>query len=266
MKEENKSDPENEIVGVIPAAGFATRISPIPCSKEIYPVALLEDEDQVVRPRVAASYLLESMHRAGIGEAYMIIRRGKWDIPQFFGTGFSNQPRLAYLSTGATAGAPFTVDVAYPFIKNKTVAFGFPDIMMKPLTVFRSLLKRHMKTHADITLALFKANDPSKADMVKVDEENRVLELEVKPENTTLIYSWMAAVWSPDFTEFMHACLKKNSAGENRELFIGNVIQQAMREKQQVQSVVFSEGSCLDIGTREGLHSIEQWIKKNDKM
>lgn len=266
MGKENKTILPNDLVGVIPAAGFASRISPIPCSKEIYPVAFLKNEGQAVRPRVAASYLLENMHKAGIKKAYVIIRKGKWDIPQFFGTGFSNQPRLAYLPTGATAGAPFTVDVAYPFIKSKTVAFGFPDIMMKPGTVFQSLYSKHVKNMADITLALFKANDPSKADMVKVGKNNRVLELEIKPDNTTLSYSWMAAVWSPEFTEFLNAYLKRNSIAEGGELFIGNVIQQAISEKLEVLSVVFPGGSCLDIGTREGLSSVEEWIKKNDKI
>jgi glucose-1-phosphate thymidylyltransferase len=265
MKTEKNALSENDVVGVIPAAGFASRISPIPCSKEIYPVAFTENGSQDNNgPKVVASYLLENMYRAGVENAYMIIRKEKWDIPQFFGTGYSSQPKLAYLSVGATAGAPYTIDEAYSFVKDKTVVFGFPDIMMKPDTVFQTLLKNQRETQADITLALFKVNDPAKADMVKLGEKNRVLKLEVKPQNTTLVHSWMAAVWNPDFTEFMHAYLQEYSAVEKGELFIGNVIQQALKEELQVQSVVFTEGACLDIGTKEGLDSIEEWIEKND--
>ena len=49
-----------EFIGVVPAAGQAVRISPIPCSKEIYPIGFSATSPEgTVHPKVAGQYLLE---------------------------------------------------------------------------------------------------------------------------------------------------------------------------------------------------------------
>ncbi|MEO1372855.1 MAG: dTDP-glucose pyrophosphorylase, partial [Cyanobacteria bacterium J06635_10] len=72
------------LIGLIPAGGKATRISPLPLSKELYPVGFREDGDnnnQInhqnnnknnLRPKVVSHYLLEKMQLAGIDKAYFI--------------------------------------------------------------------------------------------------------------------------------------------------------------------------------------------------
>jgi len=73
---------EYEIVGIIPAAGNATRLSPIPCSKEIFPVSFSEDRSQgEAKIEVAVSHLLESYSLADANQIYMIIQKGKWIFP-----------------------------------------------------------------------------------------------------------------------------------------------------------------------------------------
>ena len=48
----NVSAQAKEIIGVVPAAGQAVRISPAPCSKEIYPIGLGDSSsDGVARPK-----------------------------------------------------------------------------------------------------------------------------------------------------------------------------------------------------------------------
>ena len=75
-----------KIVGIVPAAGQAARISPLPCSKELYPIALRRDESGA-RPKVVSHYVFERMRLAGIRKAYLILRQGKWDIPAYFNDG-----------------------------------------------------------------------------------------------------------------------------------------------------------------------------------
>ena len=58
---------ENDFVAVIPAAGRGTRISPSPCSKEIYPVGW-QTINGKKKPKVISQYLLESLRSAGISE------------------------------------------------------------------------------------------------------------------------------------------------------------------------------------------------------
>ena len=71
-----------EVIGLLPAGGEAKRIAPLPCSKELFPIGFRPVGEQgELRPKVACHYLLEKMSLAGIGKVYIILRKGKWDIP-----------------------------------------------------------------------------------------------------------------------------------------------------------------------------------------
>ncbi|MDZ7693124.1 MAG: hypothetical protein U5K69_18720 [Balneolaceae bacterium] len=73
-------------VGLIPAAGYTSRIAPIPCSKEIYPIGFhCLKTVETPRPKVISSYLMESFGQTGADHNYIIIRDGKWNIPEYFG-------------------------------------------------------------------------------------------------------------------------------------------------------------------------------------
>ena len=68
---------EKEVIGLIPAAGLATRLAPLPCSKELYPVGFWSEySGQQVHPKAVWQYLLEKMRLAGISKAYFILRQG----------------------------------------------------------------------------------------------------------------------------------------------------------------------------------------------
>ena len=43
---------------------------------------------------------------------------------------------LGYLMTDLPFGVPFTVDSAFPFLEDKRVLFGFPDIILQPDDVY----------------------------------------------------------------------------------------------------------------------------------
>lgn len=247
---------QNEIVGVIPAAGFAKRISPLPCSKEIYPVGFSGSEQQEdSRPRVISSYLLESMQAAGIEKTFMIIREGKWDIPAYFCKQNMLDMQFAYVVTGITESTAHTTDHAYPFVKDNIVAFGFPDILIKPQNVFQKLLKKQQGEDADVVLGLFKVDDYRKVDMVEIDEKNRVKNIIIKPQKTELTFTWMMAVWTPVFTSFMHNMLTEdlNNPNRRRELYMGDIVQRAIDTGLNVCSVTFPNGRYLDIGTPDDL-------------
>lgn len=61
---------EQEVIGLLPAAGQATRIAPLPGSKELYPIGFRSVEGGSLRPKVVCHYLLEKMRLAGIRKAY----------------------------------------------------------------------------------------------------------------------------------------------------------------------------------------------------
>ena len=167
----------SEVIGLIPAAGRAKRISPLPCSKELYPVGFWRSPDEKEgRPKVACHYLLEKMRAAGITKAYIVLREGKWDIPAYLQDGAIADMHLGYLMLGLPYGVPYTLDQAYPFVRDAIIAFGFPDILFQPDDAFVQLVAKQDASNADIMLGLFPADSPQKVDMVDLDEKGRVRE------------------------------------------------------------------------------------------
>lgn len=243
---------DHDVIGLVPAAGQATRIAPLPCSKELYPVGYRAGgTDGSMRPKVAAHYLLEQMRFAGVTKAYVVLRHGKWDIPAYFGDGAMLDMHVAYLMMGSPLGPPYTVDQAYPFVQNSRVAFGFPDIVFDTADVYKRLLDRQGETGAEVVLGLFPAHEPCAVDMVQVDRRGRVRAITIKPHQTTLQYTWLVAVWTAAFSLFMHQHLKRLTPqipGGRSELSIGDVFHAAIEHEMTVDSVVFPDPAWIDIG------------------
>ncbi|MFD2245462.1 nucleotidyltransferase family protein [Pontibacter ruber] len=250
---------QREVVGIVPAGGMATRISPLPCSKELFPIGFREGQEGT-RPMVVSQYLLEQYRTAGVEKTYILLRSGKWDIANYYGDGTMVGQRLAYLLLHQTPSVPYTIDQAYPFVKDATVIFGFPDIIVQQANVFQSLLQRLEERKADLVLGLFPVAEPHKWDMVYLSEgQTRVQQIIPKPGPVDARYSWTVAAWSPKFTAFLHtylASIKDHTSGS--ELSLGEVMQASINAGLVVESVVFEKGTCLDIGTPEDLQRAVQ--------
>jgi glucose-1-phosphate thymidylyltransferase len=278
--EKTKAIP-HEVIGLIPASGQAGRLSPLPFSKELFPIGFRkEKEHKEIRPKVVSHYLLEKMKIADITKAYIIVRNGKWDIPAYWGDGTIADMHLAYLMMRKPFGVPYTLDQAYPFLDNAVVAFGFPDIIFKPDDVYIRLFERLSDTNADLILGLFPVEQPHKWDIVDYDETGHINRILIKPRRTQLKHTWIIAVWTPVFTRFMHNYLSKlqkkpgqNKSGstikEGKELFMSTVIQSAISSNIDVESVLFSVGFCIDIGTPDdlakALHNMHNMFCEEDR-
>jgi len=256
---------ERQVVGLVPAAGSGKRIAPLPCSKELFPIGFQRSEgNSEPRAKVVSHYLLEKFRIAGITTAYIVLREGKWDIPAYFGDGAMLDMHLAYVVISDSCGPPDTLDRAYPFVQNKFIAFGFPDILFTPDDVFGQLLQQQLSTNADVVLGLYPALDHRLMDMIRVDAGGRVTELVLKPAQTDLHYGWICAVWAPTFTQFLHDFVPSDEARQYQrdgghqidpqgDLPVGAVIQAAIRRGIRVDGVTFPTGTYIDIGTPENL-------------
>lgn len=267
MTTNKKRNIKRETIGLIPAGGQGNRISPIPCSKEIYPIGF--DESEEARPKAVCHYLLEKMRFAGIIKAYIILREGKWDIPSYLRDGKMLGMNIAYLIMGAPFGVPYTIDQAFPFVRKATIAFGFPDIFFDQEDVFMKLLNRLKLQDCDVVLGLFPSDSPHKADMVDIDREGKIKRIVIKPKRTNLNLTWGVAVWAPIFTEFMHHYVMKAIKPHtlrHKELFIGEVIQAAINEGLRIEAVHVSNRPYIDIGTPDDLlKAVKYFIAKADK-
>lgn len=262
-----------EVVALLPAAGQSRRLAPLPCSKELFPIGFYTIAGKKdPRPRVVSHYLLEQLREAGIRKGYIVIRHGKWDIPQYWGDGSMVGMDLAYIVIADSSGPPDTVDRANSFVKDRIVAFGFPDILFRPKDVFAKLLAQLDEREADVVLALFPAHVSKAMDMVDIDAALRVRAIHLKPRTTRLRYAWLCAVWTPVFTEFLHQFLRRVKQGEKAGVFgnrridaqgdipVGVVLKEAVKARLKVEGVIFPGGRYIDIGTPQALSKVRRFV------
>lgn len=267
------SNLRNEVVAVLPAAGRSLRLTPLPCSKEILPVGLKAMAGlRGPRLKVVSHYLLECLHKAGIRKGFIVIRQGKWDIPAYWECGGMLGMNLAYMVIEGSSGPPDTIDRAYPFVKDKIIAFGFPDIIFRPQEVFGKLLDRLDYSGGDVVLALFPAHDAKAMDMIDIDAGLRVRAIHLKPRTSRLRYAWVCAVWTPVFTAFLHRFLRRVKRGEKNgvvgnpgidaqgDIPVGLVLKEAVKAKLKVEGVTFPTGWYIDIGTPQALSMIRRFV------
>jgi len=263
---------DEEVIGLLPAGGEATRLKPLPCSKELFPIGFRNVKGtDGMRPKVVSHYLLEKMRIAGVRKAFFILRQGKWDIPAYWGDGRMLGIDLAYVVIEGSSGPPDTIDRANSFIKDKIVAFGFPDILFRPADVFAKLLARLDRSGGDVVLGLFPAHDTKAMDMIDIDARYRVRAIQLKPSKTQLKYAWLCAVWTPKFTEFLHQFLYRVTRqrdpgliGNRRidpqgDIPVGAVLRAAVQAKLKVEGVTFPTGRYIDIGTPQALSSVQRF-------
>lgn len=247
------------LVGLIPAAGRASRLGAMPFSKELLPVGFEPDANAPggVRVKPVASYLLEQFRRAGCRQAFFVVREGKWDIADYFGCGARFGLDIGYLLMNEPYGPPFSIDQATPFVTDSDILLGYPDILLDPPDAHAQVAQRLADTAADIVIAVFPAREEDGSDLVEIAPDGRVLRLvpkEEKPDWTGVGTSWLFAGWKPAFTEFLHeecahlASVARSSPGRPREWPMGTIVAAAMRAGLRIDSVSFPQGRFLDVG------------------
>lgn len=252
------------VVGLIPAAGRATRMAPLPCSKELFPVGVHGAPEALRgRPKVVSQYLLDKMVAGGATQAFFVIRPGKFDIAEYYGDGSRLGLSIAYLMMGEPWGPPFSVAQAVPFIGDATVLFGFPDILVHPDDAFVRVRARLESGGADLVLGLFRAARAVPMDVVEVDATGRVRRLvtkEANPARGDADLGYLVAAWGPSFTRFLGEETARLSAearsgrhGPSPEWPMGAVIDAAIAAGLHVDSLVIDDARFLDIGTPAGL-------------
>lgn len=246
-----------KIVGIIPAAGKATRLYPFPCPKELFPIGY---QDFMIngsiqkRPKVISQYLVENMINAGASRVVIILGEEKQDVMKYYSDGNRFKIDVAYLYQEKLQGMPFALNLAKSWINNDIVLFGMPDTIIEPKDAFYQLLNFQTKTNADLTLGLFKTENPSKFGMVESDNQGNICKIIDKPTQTKLDYMWGCAVWSRSFTDFLYEFLLLHPFN-GEEIVLGDVFSAALLNGLAVKALRFPAGKYIDIGTVDELDS-----------
>ena len=151
------------IVGVIPAAGHATRLQPLASSKETYPV----------HGRPVMDYLVERMGHGGCSELRVVTRPEKTDVIE----NASAHGATVILERPDTPAASLLAGIR-SLADTDLVLFGFPDSIWEPVDGFRPLVKS-VEAGAEIALGLFRTSQVERPDVVEIDGAGIVTEIEV---------------------------------------------------------------------------------------
>ncbi len=258
-----------EIWGLVPAAGKATRLERDASghrrkgpSKEILPLLPASPPGSAAEPvpaRIACQDLLDNFRLAGVGRALFMLRQGKWDIAKRLGDGSEFGVDLAYrvLEPAASSrGVPFTLAAAAPFLGDRMVALGFPDLQVQPRDLLARLVRHREQHQSDLALALVKCDRPQSADLVDLSPRGTVRRFEIKPESTTLKWTWAFALWTPRFTRYLVQWTETFNARSlrlGREPHAADVFIGALSAGFEIDALPEPSGRVLDIGTLETL-------------
>lgn len=167
------------ILGVIPAAGHATRLQPLSASKEML----------MVRGRPVIAHLVERMRVAPCDAMRVVTRSDKADLRTWCGS----QDIDVVLGRPAHVGASVQLGLIGAE-EYDVVLVGFPDTVWGPADAFGRMLDL-LDDGIDVVLGLFGSDEPERGDVVAVDNEGRVSEVQPKPPHprSRLIWGCLAA-------------------------------------------------------------------------
>jgi glucose-1-phosphate thymidylyltransferase len=216
-----------EVVGVIPAAGHATRLQPLDSSKEVLPV----------RGRPVLEYVAERMRVGGCTRLRVVTRAEKVDLIDLC----RRLDAEVVLAQPATVGESLAAGL-HDLDGDDVVLIGFPDTIWEPVDGYRRLLAG-LTAGCEVALGLFGAPsaDLSRSDVVVVDTSMRVLGIEVKPRTPASRWIWGCA-----------AARVRVLDGLERADWPGTHFDGLCRAGVDVRGYVLSD-EWLDIGTKGAL-------------
>jgi glucose-1-phosphate thymidylyltransferase len=171
--------------GIIPAAGAGTRIQPLAFSKELLPVCG-RSEGNGRQPRAVSDCLVERLVLGGATRICFVISPRKSDILEYYGGSAYGAP-VCYAVQPKPAGLCDAIFRALPVIdKHAPVLVGLPDTIWFPERGLQGL------PDDSLSFLLFPVERPELFDAVRLDERNRVLEIQVKKSSPSSHWVWGA--------------------------------------------------------------------------
>jgi glucose-1-phosphate thymidylyltransferase len=218
----------SRIVGIVPAAGYATRLQPLAGAKEVYPIG----------GRPLMDYVVERMRAAPCGELRVVTRPEKRDVVE----------HAAELGAVVIEGRPETLAASIALgldalEADDHVLIGLPDTIWEPADGFAQLLAE-LAPETDVVLGLFSSPEARRSDVVSVAASGVVTRVDVKPEQPATNLIWGCA-----------AARARALIGLEKRAWPGEYFDELAKEG-RVRGVRLGD-DYLDVGTREALRRAE---------
>jgi glucose-1-phosphate thymidylyltransferase len=236
--------------GIIPAAGMGSRIQPLAFSKELLPVgSYISGLNE--RPRAVSEYLIERMVNAGVDKICFVISPGKSDIMDYFG-GHVLSATIFYAVQQHPAGLCDALFRALPLIPpEEHVCIGLPDTIWFPETALADL------PNAVLSLLLFPVEHPERFDAVVTNEQNDVLEVQVKSVEASTKWIWGALKMPGTIFNDLHDLWTQRG-----DEYLGTLINEYLAQGGRAYG--FKAGtSYVDVGTLNGYREALRLLDAN---
>lgn len=178
-----KTKSKQKCYGILPMAGKGKRLQPLAFSKELYPII-------VNRMQFAISeFSIRALRRAKIDEIKLVVHPDKFDIAKYYANYKIPLSIYFYKSPSLPESCFFPIN---SLRDDDLCLFGLPDTLFTPNTSYKKI-REELEKGADICLGLFKVNDGSKYDSVKLDKKGNVLGVLVKKDPP--LSNWVWGIW-----------------------------------------------------------------------
>src|SRR5438874_6173114 len=148
------------MLGVVPAAGAASRLQPLAFSKEMLPVGSTFDERGVERPKAVSEFLVERMLSAGADRICIVLSPEKTDVIPYYARHRAAE-RFCYVVQERPLGLCDALFRALQVMRdNEDVLIGLPDTVWFPESGFSVL------PESEFSFLLFPVDEPQRFDAV----------------------------------------------------------------------------------------------------
>src|ERR671933_2968771 len=127
------------MLGIVPAAGAASRLQPLAFSKEMLPVGSAVDENGIERPKAVSEFLVERMIDAGADRICFVLSPEKADIIPYYARHWAAR-RFCYTVQERPIGLCDALFRALAVVRDdEDVLIGLPDTVWFPVSGFSML-------------------------------------------------------------------------------------------------------------------------------
>jgi dTDP-glucose pyrophosphorylase len=230
------------VLGIVPAAGAASRLQPLAFSKEMLPVGSAVDEHGVERPKAVSEFLVERMVDAGADRICFVISPDKTDIIPYYAR-HRMADRLCYVVQEQPLGLCDALFRGLHVMReDEDVLIGLPDTVWFPVEGFSRLPPR------ELSFLLFPVEDARRFDAVLTSAGGEVNEIQVKSDTPRTNWVWGAFRMPARIFRELHALWSEPGRGDE---YVGTLVNAYLARGGRAVGVPAGE-RYFDVGTVEG--------------
>ncbi|MBV9546804.1 MAG: nucleotidyltransferase family protein [Chloroflexi bacterium] len=239
------------MLGIIPAAGAASRLQPLAFSKEMLPVGSSVDEHGVERPKAVSEFLVERMMHAGADRVCFVLSPEKTDIIPYYARHWAAR-RFCYVVQEQPNGLCDALFRALHVMRDdEDVLIGLPDTVWFPVDGFSRL------PAGELSFLLFPVDAPSRFDAVVTAADGSVTEIQVKAVRPSTNWVW-GAFRMPALTfRTLHALWSEPERGDE---YVGTLVNDYLARGGRALGLQAGE-RYYDVGTVDGYRAAIDALK-----